>query len=357
MRITHVPLEPYKSRYTEQLSSPNGWEEAALRKRFEQYSVVRPKRDKAQSAIIQSGKVLDSQNRPIWSMDQMKLIAEMPYPELGKYYFSDFFHPGIETLPYLNRQFQAYSFCWAQTFDLYDFTSAHYAWMRPYELMAYQIFSTVFVACPQLKELITSWSYEAGQKTEVVGLPFDSASVARMRDPAYECAKYEIVYSSRMDQEKQPGFFLDLVEKMGIRAAICTGHDELKGDDRNAIDRALKMQEHGRLDIHKGVTKAQYYAVLANSHVQFNCALQDWVSFTLLEALTYGCVPLYPNWRAMPETLLHSEDHLYVPFSIESAVNKLERLLNRPRKCELKDPILTYHDGTLARIAEFMYKN
>lgn len=355
MKLTYLPLEAYKSRYTELLSAPDGWAERAFRARFEKLVVLRPEDEP--NATIQNGKVLDKRQRPIWAMQQMAMLVNMPYPDAEKVYFDDFFHPGVEALPYSGKRFQAYAFCWAQTFDVYDFTYPEYAWMRPYEIMAFNIFKKVFVACDELKEMISINSPEWGLKTHAVGLPFSSEQVAQMRDPAFECEKFDVVYSSRFDAEKNPNFFLDLVAQSGVKAAICTGHKELKGDDHAAVQRALEMKEHGKLDIFTDMGKPQYYAVLANSHVQFNCSLQDWVSFTLLEALAYGCVPLYPNFRAMPSTLHYEEDNLYRPFDLGHAEYKLKALLNRAKKFPLANEILTYHDGTLARIADLMYKD
>ena len=91
--------------------------------------------------------------------------------------------------------------------------------------------------------------------------------------------------------------------------------------------------------------------MLSQSKVQFNCALQDWVSFTLLEALTFGCAPLYPMHRSFPETLQFAEDYLYAPFSLESANAKLDYILSHPKAhSPLAASVLEYHDDTLNQI-------
>lgn len=355
MNLTYIPLESYKARYTELLSCPGGWAEAAFAARFTKVVPIRPK-SKEEDLVITNGRVLDSRNRPKWALKQMGILADMPYSDMGKIYFDDFFTPGLEALPYFGAKFQAYAFCWAQTFDMYDFTFPMSNWMRPYEVMAYGIYNKVFVACEELKDLITACSSEMGARTHVVGLPFNSKNVATLRDPAYECPEYDVVFTSRLDEEKQPDFFLDLVRTTGVKAAICTGHSELRGD-AIAVQKAKSMAEHGKLDIHLNMTKGQYYAVLAKSHVQFNCALQDWVSYTLLEALTYGCVPLYPNFRSFPAALDYAEGNLYRPFDLDDAAAKLQALLDQRRQFNFADQILVTHDSTLSRIADMMFKD
>ena len=353
MQLTYLPLQGLRERYTEFLSVPDGWAERAFRAKFEKLVSLRPAGHDPLVNIV-TGKVLDRVNRPIWAMQQIIDLLKLG-GDPGKVYFDDFFHPGIESLAYSGLRFQAYSFCWAQTFDVFDFTNGMISWMRPYEIMGFAIKRKVFVACDELKEYIRVCSPEWGGMVDVVGLPFNSDDVAKKRDPAYECDKYDLVYSSRFDREKNPSFFLDLVANTGVKAAICTGQKELNGDDAQAVARAKEMSERGQLDIHQGLTKGQYYSVLDRSHVQFNCSLQDWISYTLLEALTYGCVPLYPNFRAMPNALEHSEENLYRPFDLSSASAKLKALLMRGRKFPLADPILQRHDAALKYIAQTIY--
>jgi hypothetical protein len=74
------------------------------------------------------------------------------------------------------------------------------------------------------------------------------------------------------------------------------------------------------------LTKAEYYTILASTQIQLNTSQQDWISFTLLEALTCGCKPLYPNHRSFPDTLGYHQPCLYVPGSIESMEKHIDYL-------------------------------
>jgi hypothetical protein len=83
----------------------------------------------------------------------------------------------------------------------------------------------------------------------------------------------------------------------------------------------------------------------------FNCALQDWVSNTVSEADTLGCNVLYPAYRSFPETFNNDHERLYVPWSQEDAIMKLEKLLQGPVN---QGPISDWTDGTIDRMLDIM---
>jgi glycosyltransferase involved in cell wall biosynthesis len=349
LKLNHLMLEPYQARYTEFLHQ---WENRA----FGKYFNVNPISPAQQQVALQigTGEVLDAVNRPVWAMNQVAELMKQA-PTLGHIWFSDFFHPGLEALPYSRSHFRAFSFLWAQSFDRYDFTTKFMSWMRPWEIMALDIYEKIFVACEFLKELIVTAVPHVEEKISVVGLPFNHRAVQGRLGNVPQMREFDLVYSSRFDTEKDPGFFLDVVEgNPSIRAVICTGHPELRGTDSTQVRRAKDLRNIGRLTIKENCSKEDYYHVLASSKVQFNCAKQDWVSFTLLEALTFGCMPLYPAFRAFPDTLYHHPNHLYIPNDLRSAAEKLIALLdNPPPEKEFNDyriTILEEHSGTLDRI-------
>jgi hypothetical protein len=349
-KLNHLPLEPYKQRYTESLHS---WEQRSFGKTFNVNRVL-PTGEEWAIQDISSGEVLDSVRRPVWAMRQVEELLKQA-PVLGHCWFSDFFHPGLEALPYSRSSFRAFSFLWAQSFDRYDFTTKFIDWMRPWEVMAFNLYEKVFVASDLLKELIESALPHVANKIVVVGLPFDHSDVFRRLGNVPQNREFDCVYTSRFDQEKDPGTFLELVDKCPeLRFAICTGHAKLRGTDGTAVRRANQLAEQGRIKLFENCSKEEYYHVLASTKVQFNSALQDWVSFTLLEALTFGCLPLYPNDRSFPSALDYQQEYLYKPGNVDHAKEKLMTLLdNPPRNYEaLRATVLQYHSETLNRIAK-----
>ncbi len=351
--LLHLPLEPLGSRYTEYL-------QAIEAKHLGELFDVKPLVPTiGVAADIQSGRVLDSVNRPRYAMAQMEMLLTQGR-DLGNVYFSDFYHTGLDALAYSGKSFFAYSYLWAQTFDKYDFTATqHMSWMRPWEIMAFNIYRKVFVACPLLKELICAAMPNLEPQIEVVGLPFDSAHIKSLLDVTLCPADpIDVVYSSRWDTEKNPEVFIEVVRSNpNLKFAVCTGRSELTGTATSAIKTALALEEAGRLRIFRGCTKPQYLAVLSRSTVQFNCALQDWVSFTLLEGLAMGCQPLYPNYRSFPEALHFSESSLYAPFEMADINRKLRALVTSKTGFEYREAVLDYHDKALARIAAIIERD
>lgn len=352
-KMFHLPLEPYKQRYTENL---HRWEEEAFKKKFPKYQKIMPD---VESLNISSGSVLDTNSRPTWCLKQIETLLNSNDPDLGVLYFSDFYTSGLDALAYSKRGFKSASFCWAQTFDIFDFTyldKRTLTWMRPYELMAMSIYDVFFVASEELKNIIVGMYPAMEERVEVVGLPFNSKDVSSILAEAETTFDpIDVVYTSRWDVEKNPSVFLDLVEaRDDLKFAVCTGWDTLRGTDGEAINRALRLEAKGKLTIHKSLDKPTYYSILEVSNVQFNCALQDWVSFTLLEALTMGCTPLYPNFRSFPETLMFKTDYLYAPGIAQDAMEKLDYALENPFPAT--DAILSYHDGALSRISSTLSK-
>jgi glycosyltransferase involved in cell wall biosynthesis len=357
--LRHLPLEPYKQRYTEFLKS---WEQEAFSKKFN-VQTIEVAMDTPLAANIRTGEVLDSHTRPIWAMRQIQSLLDLGESKLGTIYFSDFFHPGLEALPYSRRKFKSAAFLWAQTFDKYDFTTQFVDWMRAWEYMACYIYDKIFVACEELRELIIAAMPYMAAKLITVGLPFNSKFVTGaaniMAAPTTGCP--QVIYSSRWDLEKQPDLFLDVVEHCSdITFGVCTGWPELRGTATQAIERAtyLSKKPKSNLQLFTGLSKDKYYGYLVGASAQFNCAKQDWISFTLLEALTFNCIPIYPNFRSFPAALNYDADFLYAPDSMGSAIEHLRYCLNNKttgfadKLAYTREAILSHHDGSLDRITD-----
>jgi hypothetical protein len=121
------------------------------------------------------------------------------------------------------------------------------------------------------------------------------------------------------------------------------------------MQRTRNLQAQGVLAIHEDLEKNDYYSIVNDSRVVFNCALQDWVSNTVSEADALGCNVLYPAYRSFPETFANDHERLYVPWSIDDAINKLNLLLLAPHKN--MGAISSWTSGTVDRICDIIEGN
>ena len=284
-------------------------------------------------------------------------------------YFEDMFQPGIESLPYIldqvpeNQRPRIFVRCLAQAIDPDDFVHVWgmAGWMSTYERMVNQIPGVAVLATNEemvAHMRIAGW---AAPIYNISGLAFGKQEVLeRVGGPdkirPFNERKMRVGFAARFDQEKQPGFFMDLAERVqaqdpNVEFAVFSG-GPLRSNNPEYVSRAHELEAQGKLKIYDGLTKNAYYDLLNDTRVLFNCALQDWVSNTVSEADTLGCNVLYPAYRSFPETFANDPDRLYVPWSMDDAVVKLGALLVQPHA--RMGLISDWNDGTVDRVVDII---
>jgi hypothetical protein len=136
-----------------------------------------------------------------------------------------------------------------------------------------------------------------------------------------------------------------------VEFAVLSG-GPLRSNNQKYLDRALKMEAEGKLTILKDLQKNDYYNIVNDSKVMFNCALQDWVSNTVSEADALGCNVVYPAYRSFPETFANDHTRLYMPWSKEDAVSKILAGIEAPSANMGK--ISDWTNGTIDRMIDIM---
>jgi len=363
-------LEPYKARYTLQLQE---WNERVFKRRGINYVIV-PGETLSDDQAIVTGQVLDAHGRTYFGMSQlMNLVRMMKAGECSDQdiiYFEDMFQPGIESLPYILKQVptnlrpRIFVRCLAQSIDPDDFV---HVWgmsefMGLYEKMVDSFVDGVLATN---EEMIMHMKI-AGWKSplyNISGLAFGKNEVrSRVLGPLkpFEERTMRVAFSARWDQEKQPDFYMDLIEAFYSRSnkkiefCVFSG-SKLKSNNESYMERTRKLQSEGKLVIYEDLEKNDYYDLLNDTRVLFNCALQDWVSNTVSEADTLGCNVLYPAYRSFPETFANDNTRLYIPWSIDDAMSKLQNLLMAPHNFQGR--ISDYTDKTIDRICDIMEGN
>ena len=370
-KLYYMGLESYKARYTLQLTEWN-------RRVFEQRGldvVYVPGLTLDNSQKIVVGQVLDAHGRSYFGMSQMmNLVRLMQQGEVTAedvIYFEDMFQPGFESLGYIINQVPAemrpriYVRCLAQAIDPDDFVHVWGMgrWMMDYERMVNDIVTISGGAVLATTEEMVMHMKIAGWTAPIYnisGLAFGKDEV-RERVPgdlkSFDQRSMRVGFAARWDQEKQPDFFMDLIEAWNNNAglpevefAIFSGA-KLKSNNDSYMARTRDLQARGLLTIYEDLEKNDYYSLLNDTRVLFNCALQDWVSNTVSEADTLGCNVLYPAYRSFPETFANDHTRLYIPWSLDDAIDKLDALLEMPHN---QGRISDWTNGTVGRIVDIL---
>ena len=367
-KLFYMGLESYEARYTLQLQE---WNERVFKAHGIDYEIIKGEELDNSKAIV-TGSVLDAHGRSYYSLSQtMNLVQKMKNGEITSddvIFYEDMFTPGLECLPYIMDQSppeyrpKVFLRFLAQTTDPDDFLirEGMFDWMRRYEQMVDEFVTGICVASEEFVAHLRTAGFK--KPIYVTGLPFGKSEVQERvpnPKPLKERTK-RVGFAARWDDEKQPHFYMDLAEAYykidpATEFAIFCGHPELKSSDQEYVDRALELQagNTANFKIYTGLKKNDYYNLLADSQVLFNCALQDWVSNTVSEADTLGTLTLYPAYRSFPEVFANNGRHLYVPWSMEDCISKLSNMFDDINIDNLSEyslgKISDYQNGTIER--------
>ena len=370
-KLYYMGLEPYEARYTLQLQD---WNTEAFEKRGLDYVVVPGDLLTTDQSIV-TGQVLDAHGRSYFGMSQMmslvKLMKEGEVTSEDCIFFEDMFQPGIESLPYIMDQVseehrpKVFVRCLAQSIDPDDFVHVWgmEKWMGLYEKMVNEFVTGVLATNEEMVAhmKIAGWTAPI---YNISGLAFGKEEVRRRlleleEYKPFEERKMRVAFTARWDQEKQPDFYMDLIEEWykrygknhGIEFCLLSG-GELRSNNDSYMKRTKKLQKQKKLVIHENLSKNDYYRILNDTRVVFNCALQDWVSNTVSEGDALGCNVLFPAYRSFPETFANDRDRLYIPWSLDDVIDKMHPLLSieHPNQGKISD----WTNGTIDRCIDIM---
>lgn len=333
--IWYFGLEPLNERYTHQLC------EKWMPDTFENYKGTKydfkQVRTESQGISISVGSVLDATGRGFYALGQCQKF--MSYIKHGIVktgdiiFLQDFWTPGIESIFYAldlyKIKVRTYSMIHAQSVDEYDFTHSMKDWIRFYELGLDARLTASFVGSTIHKEQLRAAGFKS--PIHVVSLPIDSKQI-KEEYPVFVQKHKIVIFSSRLDKEKNPYFMLEVAKAFLKQNPdwtwLIVSSGNISGKFKEFyydVSNTLPFRE-GRLQVHEKISKGTYYSMLADSKIQFNCSLQDYVSWTALEASVFKCNLVYPNFRSFKE--LFYGDMTYMPFNVNSALEKLEMLKN-----------------------------
>ena len=343
-KVFYFGLEPLKARYTYQLSKE--WMPATFQPYVDSGKIefIDVDGDFDPDQQIKIGAVLDAVGRGKFAMSQCSNFLDMMNRDEVRdgdvIFLQDYWHPGIGSILYAadlyGIKLEIYAMLHAQSVDEYDFTHPMRTWMRGFELGLDKRMTGIFVGSSIHKEQLRAAGFEA--PIHVVSLPIHKEkTLAKL--PNYNPEKRRnpvVVYSSRLDKEKNPFFMMEVAKQFleqhpAWEWHVTTSGKEFRSMLPGVIDQLRSLaKEQPRFKLLEGLTKEEYYTELATCSIQFNSALQDYVSWTVIEATAFGADIVYPNFRSFPEFI--DDDRLYKPFNVQSALNVISDTILFPRK-------------------------
>ena len=339
-KVFYFGLEPLKARYTYQLCKE--WMPATFEpyKDILQFIDIEGEFDPDQE--IKVGAVLDAIGRGKYSLTQCQRFLQHIYDgdvqDNDVIFLQDYWTPGLDAIWYALDLYgidvKVYGMLHAQSVDEYDFTYPMRDWMRPYELGLDKRMTGIFVGSSIHKDQLREAGFES--PIHVVSLPIhEEKTLEKLPDHDTLTKKNVIVYSSRLDKEKNPFFMMEVAKLFlefnpAYEWHVTTSGKEFRSMLPGVIDALYALsKEMPRFKLLNGLTKKEYYTELATCKVQFNTSLQDYVSWTVIESTAFGADVVYPNFRSFPEFL--DTDRMYKPFDLDHAVYTLETAISEPR--------------------------
>jgi glycosyltransferase involved in cell wall biosynthesis len=252
-------------------------------------------------------------------------------------FLQDYWTPGMDAIWYAldlyGIKVKVYAMLHAQSVDEYDFTWPMRNWMRHYELGLDERMTGIFVGSTIHRDQLREAGFKA--PIHVVSLPLHHEMTLAKLPNTNLPKENKIVFSSRLDKEKNPFFMLQVAEQFLELETGYTWHVTTSGKSFKsmlpgvieAMEALAKRQPRFKLLVN--LTKEEYYTELATAKVRFNSSLQDYVSWTVIEATAFGADIVYPNFRSFPEFIEASR--LYIPFDVESALQVMKTALSNPK--------------------------
>lgn len=327
MKIIYIPIEPLEERYTMQMDI---WVKDAFAKWNVPY--VRVEGEQL-TTRVESGSVLDAEGTNYYKFSQLmkvcKMIKTKEIVDGDVIFFGDSWFPGQEAIPYMAHlekiSLKVYGINWAGSSDDNDFTTPMSPWARWIEKGWYAFYEKVFVGANNIKQDMITKDRVAEDKVVVTGGPWDTRQVLSVLDNDNVKKENIVIFPHRWDDEKDPMSFLALAKRFrnkDVKFLVCTSRKEFRSNNPTLIEAFYKEQKEGsNLEVKAGITKKEYYSLLARSKVFWSSALQETFGYATLESLAFSCWAVVPNRLSYVDYV--PEWHRYNTF--EEAVTLVER--------------------------------
>lgn len=272
--IYYIPLEYIGNRYTKDMDRIL---QAEFKRQGKEYVTIG--NPDVEQVIPNKKDFLNSTGTNITRLSQLqeiaKLFAEGKINDGDVFFFSDLWAAGIESIPYMayfnDKKVRITGILHAGSFTPSDFVANMKYWAKDFEKAIIKMSDKVFLGSSQpLMDLIDQDYIDTYGKMYITGVPVSTDIMNEYATPLpWEDRENTIVFSGRLVDEKQPHLF-----------------------DRMAADfpqyKFVKTLE-------LGLSKKEYYELLAKSKVFVSFAKQENYGIAAVEAQAMGMNLLVPN--------------------------------------------------------------
>lgn len=307
--IWYLPIELLEERYTAQMFQ---WVREELEEAGADYRVVLP--GPAQS--IERGQFLDVYGTIRFKAQQIAEVARQfqagNVQSGDKFLIGDLWFPGVESIRYMadltGIEVGVWGWHYAGCADPWDFVRPLRDWARHSEYGWLRLCEGVFVGSHSHKFMMQKYFDDPLPHVHPIGLVWNLEKVrARIPDlrPLGERPK-RIIFPHRCAPEKNPEAFYGLAAHF-----VEKGWDFVITSSRKAAAEDLGFRRGNAWRVETGLSKQEYYEILADSRVMFSAAHQETFGYTVQEAIALGVGLVVPNRLSYPEVLESDSRFLY----------------------------------------------
>lgn len=318
MKYIYCPLEHIDSRYTTHLDTDiiNYLNENNI-----QYIRIYP--EIHESSPLKEGMFLNAPFTINFKSKQISEIAKLYEDDVINdddiIFFSDLWHPGIESISYLNhfcnKKVKIHGIIHAGSWTDTDEVRQLERWAKYFEDVLFDIVDVIYVASNFIKQDLIKKRIINENKIKVTPLPLDKNMLDKTKG---KTKLNNIIFNGRNHPEKQPELFLELKNQI---ESLCKDHFI-------EIPKFIWTQQNK-------LTKEEYYKLLLESKIVVSFALQENFGYGINEAVKLGCTPYVPNRLVYPEH--YQQEYLYNNFS--DLVDKIFSHLKNDKKYNVNEII------------------
>jgi glycosyltransferase involved in cell wall biosynthesis len=337
MKLYYIPIEPLEERYSKQ------WYDnfpVEFRNGGFDVEVID---GEPLSTHVGVGTFLDINSTIAYKNSQFIKIANLFHTGQVKdgsiFFFGDMEFWGLESLRLMadmNKiKIKIFAFLHAASYTIQDAFAIAEPYQKYTEIGWAVACDGIFVGSQYHKDAFISRRLEKyasenlnklKDKIVVTGNPLFLSDFPKFTEPK----KNQIIISNRFDWEKRPNISLDFSYVLKKKhpdwnIIVTTSRPVFKSNKQWLVDYARGLEADGIITIYEGLSKFDYYRLLAESKIMLSNSIEENFGYCIAEALVYNTYPLLKNDLSHPE-LVENDSRLLFDDE-DQIVSKAESLM------------------------------